>query len=114
MKFLKSRLVQWSGLVAIALLILAGFSLRRKGEVQAQLLTPLPQDPQIQVYFNHAESAAYTEPYRQHHRLGDDLEQLVVTAINQAQTSIEVAVHELNLPGVATALKERHQAGVKV
>ncbi len=114
MNLLKSRSVQWGGLLVVALLIIAGFSLRKSGETQEQLLSPLPQDSQIQVYFNQAESAVYTEPYRQQHRLGDDLEQLVIDAIQQAQTSIDVAMHELNLPGVATALQERHQAGVKV
>jgi hypothetical protein len=26
---------------------------------------PLPQDPLVQVYFNHSESSEYKEPYRQ-------------------------------------------------
>ncbi|NLQ06805.1 competence protein ComE, partial [Cylindrospermopsis raciborskii LB2897] len=29
-----------------------------------QLLPPLPQDPLIQVYFNHAQSSEYQESYR--------------------------------------------------
>lgn len=95
-------------------LLLLGFSLKRRSLAQITLAPTLPQDPQIQVYFNHAESAVYTEPYRQKQRLGDDLEQVVVTAINQAQTSVDIAVQELNLPRIALALKERHQAGVKV
>lgn len=78
------------------------------------LLHALPQDPQVQVYFNHSQAAAYREPYRQQDRLGDDLEQVLVAAIASAQRSVDVAVHELNLPRVALALQERQQAGVKV
>ena len=29
-----------------------------------QRLNPLPQDPDVQVYFNHEPSSEYTEPYR--------------------------------------------------
>jgi len=41
-------------------------------------LDPLPQDPLVQVYFNHEPSAEYTEPYRQQTRPGDDLEKAIV------------------------------------
>lgn len=75
---------------------------------------PLPQDPLIQVYFNHTESSEYREPYRQQKRAGDDLEQKIVEAIAQAQSTIDVAVQELRLPKIAQALVERQKAGVKV
>lgn len=75
---------------------------------------PLPQDPSIQVYFNHTQSAQYTEPYRQQKRAGDNLEQKIVEAIAQADTTIDVAVQELRLPKIAQALVERQKAGVKV
>jgi phosphatidylserine/phosphatidylglycerophosphate/cardiolipin synthase-like enzyme len=88
--------------------------MRRRSPAQVLLLEPLPQDPQIQVYFNHSEASAYTEPYRQQYRLGDDLEQVVVQEIASAQRSIDVAMHELNLPRVAVALKQKHDAGVQV
>jgi phosphatidylserine/phosphatidylglycerophosphate/cardiolipin synthase-like enzyme len=78
------------------------------------LLPPLPQDPFIQAYFNHSQSSLYTEPYRHQKRLGDDLEQVVVDAIATAHSTIDVAVHEINLPHIATALKERYQSGVQV
>jgi phosphatidylserine/phosphatidylglycerophosphate/cardiolipin synthase-like enzyme len=78
------------------------------------LLPRLPQDAQIQAYFNHAESALYTDPYRQQTRFGDDLEQVVIDAIHQAQTSIDLAVHELNLPRIALALRQQHQAGIRI
>jgi competence ComEA-like helix-hairpin-helix protein len=66
------------------------------------------------VYFNHAESGEYTEPYRQVTRPGDDLEQQIVDAIATAQSTVNIAVQELRLPKIAQALVKRHQAGVKV
>lgn len=79
-----------------------------------QQLASLPQDPVVQVYFNHTEAAKYTEPYRQQQRQGDNLEQQIVNAISQAQSSVDVAIQELRLPKIAQALVERHKAGVKV
>ncbi|AUB40300.1 Phosphatidylserine/phosphatidylglycerophosphate/cardiolipin synthase [Nostoc flagelliforme CCNUN1] len=79
-----------------------------------QRLQPLPQDPLVQVYFNHSESSEYKEPYRQQIRLGDDLEKQIVDAITQAKSTVDVAVQELRLPKVAQALADRQKAGVKV
>ena len=78
------------------------------------IVDPLPQDPHIQAFFNHAESSVYTEPYRGITRYGDNLEQVIVNAITQATVSVEVAVQELNLPGIAEALAASHQRGIKV
>lgn len=118
------------GFVIVGLLLLSGFTVWRRGAAQVvssasptppavdlltpDLLTPLPQDPQIQVFFNQSQAALYTDPHRQQPRLGDDLEQVIVDAIQTAQNSVDVAGHELNLPRIALALKERHQAGVQV
>lgn len=79
-----------------------------------KLLPPLPQDANVQVYFNHSPAAAYTEPYRQISRYGDDLEQVIVEGINSAQVSIDMAIQELRLPKIAQALVAKHQAGVNV
>ncbi|MBD3887018.1 competence protein ComE [Phormidium tenue FACHB-886] len=101
----------------LGLLLFLGFTALRQQTVASPavtLLEPLPQDPLIQVYFNHSQAAVYTEPYRQQKRLGDDLEQVVVEAIAAAHTSIDAAVHELNLPHVAQALAQQQQAGVQV
>lgn len=117
MRLFLPRAVRFSGVLIIGGLLFAGFTLWRRSAgspTQVPLLAPLPQDPQIQVYFNHSQAAAYTEPYRQQYRLGDDLEQVVIDAVTSAQSSIEVAVHELNLPRIATALQERQQAGIRV
>ncbi|BAY21236.1 hypothetical protein NIES2100_09860 [Calothrix sp. NIES-2100] len=75
---------------------------------------PLPQDPLVQVYFNHSQSSEFREPYRQQTRLGDNLEQQIVNAISQAKSTVDVAVQELRLPKVAQALADRQKAGVKV
>lgn len=78
------------------------------------LLEPLPQDPLVEVYFNHNSAASYREPYRQVSRNGDDLERLIVDTISSAQSTVDVAVQELRLPEISRALVERHRAGVRV
>ncbi|MEH2216276.1 MAG: DUF655 domain-containing protein [Nostoc sp.] len=92
------------------------FSLAGCQRVQSynQRPAPLPQDPLVQVYFNHSESSEYKEPYRQQTRLGDDLEKQIVNAITHAKSTVDVAVQELRLPKVAQALVDRQKAGVKV
>lgn len=79
-------------------------------------LKPLPQDDFIQVYFNHnqAEGIEYIEPYRKIKRKGDNLEEIIINQINSANSSIDLAIQELNLPNIAKALVARHQAGVKI
>ncbi|OYD89938.1 competence protein ComE [Nostoc sp. 'Peltigera membranacea cyanobiont' 210A] len=92
------------------------FSLAGCQRVQSynQRPTPLPQDPLVQVYFNHSESSEYQEAYRQQTRLGDDLEKQIADTITQAKSTVDVAVQELRLPKVAQALVDRQKAGVKV
>jgi len=101
-------------LFALGLLLFLGFNHYRRSSALQPPLEPLPQDPLIQVYFNHSQAAAYTEPYRQQQRLGDDLEQIMLEAIATAQSSIDVASHEFRLPRVAQALQEKQRAGVQV
>ena len=92
--------------------VLAGlFYLAWKSREQ---LRPLPQDPYVQVFFNQSETSRYQDPYRRRHRSGDNLEQVLLDAINQATVSVDVAVQELNLPRVAQALIQQAQAGVAV
>jgi competence ComEA-like helix-hairpin-helix protein len=74
----------------------------------------LKQDPYIQVYFNNNPSSSYTEPYRQQTRSGDNLEAEILSVINSAKSTIDVAVQELKLPNIALALAKQQQAGVKV
>lgn len=81
---------------------------------KSEVVAPLPQDPLIQAYFNHSQASTYQEPYRKMTRPGDDLEVVVVEAIESAQSSVAVAVQEIRLPRVAQALVAKHQAGVRV
>ncbi len=76
----------------------------------------LPQDAQIQVYFNHllAKGANYKDPYRNIQRPGDNLEEVLVAGINSAQQTIDVAVQEINLPLIAAALARKQQSGIEV
>jgi phosphatidylserine/phosphatidylglycerophosphate/cardiolipin synthase-like enzyme len=80
----------------------------------AGTISPLPQHQYIKAYFNHNQASSYTDPYRQITRQGDDLEQFIIDNINQAKSTIDVAVQELRLPKIVQALSDRQNAGVKV
>jgi phosphatidylserine/phosphatidylglycerophosphate/cardiolipin synthase-like enzyme len=97
---------------AIALLL--GLTACQRVEPQVIRPTALAQDPNIQVYMNQNPAGQYTEPYRNITRAGDNFEQVVIDAIAQAQSRIDVAVQEFRLPNVAKALRDRAAAGVKV
>ena len=83
-------------------------------EAIAPLLPTLDQDPQIQAFFNYSEASVYTDPYRQITRHGDNLEAIIIETIEQADTSVDVAVQALNLPLVAQALIDSQHRGVSV
>lgn len=77
---------------------------------------PLPQDPDLRVYFNHNASrgADYREPDRAIRRPGDNLEAILLQEIRGAKTSIAIAVQELRLPRIAAALVDQQTKGVRV
>lgn len=75
---------------------------------------PLPQDPFLQVYFNQSLTSNYTEPYRAQTRPGDDLEKLVAEAVASAGSTVDVAVQEFRLPGIARQMAARARSGIKV
>ena len=77
-------------------------------------LPPLPQDESIKVFFNHDRSGEFTEPYRRKTRQGTDLAAKLIVAIDSAQSQIDVAVQEFQLPNIAQALAAKSQAGIKV
>jgi phosphatidylserine/phosphatidylglycerophosphate/cardiolipin synthase-like enzyme len=110
----KSTWVRWAIGFGCGLLLFVTISSQFRSSALEPTLPVLPQDAFIQVYFNHSQSATYTDPYRQIARTGDDLEARIIAAIGSAQTSIDVAVHEFTLPGIALALSQRRAAGVKV
>ena len=112
-RFPLRRWWQFALLALAGLLLVLGFSLWRSFQ-QRPPLAPLPQDPYIQVYFNQSQSHRYTDPYRSRSRLGDDLEQVVVEAIESAQSTVDLAVQELRLPKISQALLARAQSGVQV
>lgn len=114
---------------AVILLVLAGIGyfvgpeltpdapppgLVREQPRQLQTLDPLPQHPQIKIYKNQSQAATYTDPYRNIYRYGDNLEQFIIDQINSAQTSIDMAIQELNLPNIAQALAQKKAAGIPV
>jgi phosphatidylserine/phosphatidylglycerophosphate/cardiolipin synthase-like enzyme len=83
---------------------------------QSSELRDLKQDKLIEVYFNNRENSGktYIDPYRKIERQGDNLEKIIVDSINSAQSSIDLAVQELNLPLIAQALAESHKKGIGV
>lgn len=81
---------------------------------ELQTIAPLPQHPQIKVYKNQSQAATYTDPYRNIYRYGDNLEQFIIDQINSAQTSVDMAIQELNLPNIAQALAQKKTAGIPV
>lgn len=80
----------------------------------ADNLPPLPQDESIQVYFNHDRTVGFTEPYRHKTRRGADLAAKLIVAIESAQSQIDIAVQEFQLPNVAQALAAKSQTGTKI
>ncbi|MBT9313142.1 phospholipase D-like domain-containing protein [Leptothoe kymatousa] len=99
------------GLLTLALssLGLVGWNWRNQNNTQT-----LPQDPYVQVFLNHRNTNSYRDPYRGHQRTGDNLEQILIDAIHQANMSVDVAVQELNLPDIAQALIDKANEGVIV
>lgn len=122
MKFIKDvltfdrRKFSISKTIFILLLLVGGFVLFNtlKPSQKAKLLKPLPQDPAVRVYFNQNPASSYEDPYRHFTRKGDNLEQQIIDAINQANSTVDIAVMEFRLPLVAEALKFAHKRGVKV
>ncbi len=101
------------GSIGVAIFLGYWFWFRAPSAIQAKL-PPLPQDESIQVYFNHDRSVEFTEPYRHKTRLGTDLAAKLIVSIDAAQSQIDVAVQEFQLPNIAQALAARSQAGIKV
>ena len=68
----------------------------------------------IDVAFNHRNGSRYHSPLTDEWRNGDDLEQLLIEAIDEAEQSVQMAVQELTLPRVAVALIRAQRRGVRV
>lgn len=115
---LRSDLVmrKWLLLSATVLVVLGYLSFPKK------VVTPwgglptekqLPQDPAIRVYFNQSRAHQYRD-YRGLLRYGDDLEAQIISELSHARLSVDMAIHQLNLPGIAKALIACKHRGVKV
>jgi phosphatidylserine/phosphatidylglycerophosphate/cardiolipin synthase-like enzyme len=113
-RLLPSKPIRRFLLFALGVLLFVGVNAWRHHSALPTTAPPLPQDPLIQVYFNHSRAASYREPYRTQSRYGDDLEKIVIETIASAQSSIDLAVQELALPHVAIALRDKYQAGIAV
>lgn len=74
----------------------------------------LPLPAGIQVAFNQGGLHRYRSPISGRWRRGDDLEALILAAIEGARREILVAVQELSLPRVAQALVTARRRGVVV
>jgi competence ComEA-like helix-hairpin-helix protein len=79
-------------------------------------LGPLPQQENIQVYFNlnDAKGSDFVDPDRDFKRQGDNFEQIILEQIDQAQSTIDLAIQELRLPRIAQALAEKQKSGIRV
>ncbi|MEL6248245.1 MAG: phospholipase D-like domain-containing protein [Cyanobacteria bacterium J06626_23] len=110
----KPRLWRWSLLFLFGLLFAVALAVWRCQPTLTPAAEALPQDDHIQVFFNQSPAGVYSDPYRQVQRWGDDLEQVLITAIEQANTTIDVAVQEINLPNIARALQQQSRSGVRV
>ncbi len=98
-------------LVALGL-ALAGCS--QAGQIIGQPPRDLPLPPGFAVAFNHRADHHYRSPISQHQRAGDDLEAMLLAAIDAARSEVLVAVQELSLPRVAQALVGKQRQGVRV
>ncbi|MDX1977446.1 MAG: phospholipase D-like domain-containing protein [Pseudanabaenaceae cyanobacterium bins.68] len=113
----KRRLFSYSLVTFLALIgfgYLANAIYGNKPRPKLQKIDALAQHSKIKVYMNHSEANSYTDPYRQIGRAGDDLEQILVDQIKQANSSVDVAIQEIRLPNLVNALAERKRAGVRV
>ena len=98
----------------ILLIILGCTSCSKVGTVSGSTPGELPVPDGIHVVFNHSDLTRYRSPLTDQWRNGDNLEEFIVNAINEAQQEILVAVQELSLPGIAEALVAAKQRGVSI
>ncbi len=80
----------------------------------AATLASTSSSAKVYNYFNYSEGNAYTDPYRNIFRAGDNLEEVIVSSIQQATATIDMAIHEFRLPLIAKALAEKARSGVRV
>jgi phosphatidylserine/phosphatidylglycerophosphate/cardiolipin synthase-like enzyme len=97
----------------LGLAVLCGCS-QRGQLVGAASVGQLNLPAQIAVGFNHHQHNRYQSPISGEWRDGDDIEQMLVQAIELAQHEILIAVQELSTPTIAEALIAAQHRGVTV
>ena len=102
------------GLIVTTLLGLVASSCSQPGIVLGQMPVTLPLPKGIDVGFNHGAISRYRSPLSGAWRSGDNLEQLLINAIQSAEEEILVAVQELSLPRIAESLIAASRLGVNV
>jgi len=100
--------------LAVALPVLLAGCAPTEARIEGTPAADLPLPPGIQVAFNQRANHRYRSPISGRWRQGDDLEALILTAIQGAQREILVAVQELSLPRVAEALVAAQRRGLRV
>ncbi len=68
----------------------------------------------INVYFNHSISREHVEPRRNVANGEANLQAVIISRIEAARSTIDLAVHEFNLVRIASALKRAKDRGVEV
>jgi phosphatidylserine/phosphatidylglycerophosphate/cardiolipin synthase-like enzyme len=106
------RSISEAGTMALVTLLTASCS--QPGQLLGKIPAEPPLPPGINVAFNHRDGARYRSPLTGQWRNGDNLEQLVIEAIATARAEILVAVQEISLPEIATALVQAQKRGVRV
>ncbi len=86
----------------------------RPGKVLGEQITELELPTDIEVAFNHRSENRYQSPLSDQWRNGDNLEQILIDAIESAESEIVVAVQELSLPSIAKSLVGASHRGVAV
>ena len=77
----------WTYLILVVLPFSLLFNACKSDSIVQELL---PQDPSLEVYFNQREvgGITYSDPYRKIERSGDNLEAVIIEAINNANSNI--------------------------
>ena len=97
----------------LGIVVISGCS-QRGQLVGAPSVAELNVPDQIAVGFNHQQHNRYQSPITGEWRDGDDIERILVRAIDSAEREILLAVQELSAPTIANALIAAKQRGVNV
>ena len=102
------------GWIVTGLLGLLTSSCSQAGVVVGQMPIDLTSPNGIGIGFNHRAVSRYRSPLSGAWRNGDNLEQMLIAAIQSAEEEILVAVQELSLPRIAESLVMASRQGVNV